>query len=132
MNTRLLLAGVAAGVVMFAWGAISHMVLPLGEVGIQPLSEEAAITAVFKDKIKGPGLYLYPYSQDSAALPSLGSRITLAVGMVVLAIAGHLVPLWNWYGFPAPFVAAAAVDAIIGVILGTLVISRIALNPRRA
>ena len=32
MNTRLLSAGVAAGIAMFVWGAISHMAL-LNEIG---------------------------------------------------------------------------------------------------
>jgi hypothetical protein len=50
MNARLLLADVAAGVVMFAWGAFSHMALHLGGFGRQPLSEEAAVTAILKDK----------------------------------------------------------------------------------
>lgn len=56
---------------MFAWGAFSHMALHLGDLGIQPLSEEAAVTAVLKDKVKNPGLYYYPYSDDAAAMERL-------------------------------------------------------------
>jgi hypothetical protein len=71
MKTRTLIAGAAAGVAMFFWGMFSHMVLPLGEVGIQALPDEAAVTAVLKDKIKSPGLYLFPYSKDQAAMEKL-------------------------------------------------------------
>ena len=34
---RLLLAGIVGGIVVFIWGAITHVVLPLGEMGIQNL-----------------------------------------------------------------------------------------------
>jgi len=71
MNKRTLLAGLASGVAMFVWGMFSHMVLPLGEVGIQSLPDEAAVTSVLKDKIKAPGLYFYPYSKDEAAMEKL-------------------------------------------------------------
>lgn len=64
MNTRLLSAGLAAGMAMFVWGAISHMALPLGEIGIQSLPDEAAVAAVLKDKVKDAGLYLYPGEKD--------------------------------------------------------------------
>ena len=65
------MAGVAAGVAMFVWGMFSHMVLPLGDVGIQALPDEAAVTAVLKDKVKSPGLYFYPYTKDEAAMEKL-------------------------------------------------------------
>ncbi len=65
------MAGAGAGVAMFVWGMFSHMVLPLGEVGIQSLPDEAAVTAVLKDKITSPGLYFYPYSKDEAAMEKL-------------------------------------------------------------
>lgn len=71
MNIRTLMAGAAAGVAMFVWGMFSHMVLPLGEMGIQTLPDEAAVTTVLKDKIKSPGLYWFPYSKDEATAEKL-------------------------------------------------------------
>ena len=71
MNTRTLLAGVAAGVAMFFWGAFSHMVLPLGDFGIQSLPDEAAVTSVLKDKVKSPGLYFYPFTKDQSKMDQL-------------------------------------------------------------
>ena len=71
MNTRLLTAGVLAGLAMFVWGAISHMALPLGEIGIQTLPDEAAVLDVLKDKIRDQGLYLYPGEKDMAKAQEL-------------------------------------------------------------
>ena len=71
MSTKLFSAGLLAGLAMFVWGAISHMALPLGEVGIQTLPDDSAITAFLKDKIKAPGLYLYPGEKDMSKMEQL-------------------------------------------------------------
>ena len=56
---------------IFVWGAISHMALPLGEVGIQTLPDDSAITTFLKDKIKSPGLYLYPGEKDMSKMEQI-------------------------------------------------------------
>ena len=40
---RILLAGLIAGIVVFCWGAVTHMVLPLGMVGFRPELNECLI-----------------------------------------------------------------------------------------
>lgn len=45
---------------MFLWGAVSHMVLPTGEIGVKMLSDEPAVLAVLAEKVKDPGVYLFP------------------------------------------------------------------------
>jgi hypothetical protein len=60
MNGRILLAGIIAGVVVFIWGALSHMVLGLGSTGIQQLPEEAEIVSVLRGAITKPGFYFFP------------------------------------------------------------------------
>ena len=64
---RIILAGVAGGLILFIWGAISHMVLPLGEVGIKAMPNEAQVTAAMKANINEPGLYFYPWLEDGHA-----------------------------------------------------------------
>ena len=58
---RTVLAGVAGAILMFIWSSLAHVVLPLGEVGVNALPNEAAtigsISAAMGDK---PGLYLFP------------------------------------------------------------------------
>ena len=36
---RIYIAGLIGGIVLFVWGAVSHMVLPVGEMGIQQATQ---------------------------------------------------------------------------------------------
>jgi hypothetical protein len=65
---RILLAGVLGGIVVFIWGAITHVVLPLGEMGIQNLPNEEAIVEELKAGIPEPGLYFFPGMDTSREL----------------------------------------------------------------
>ncbi|MFT5051533.1 MAG: hypothetical protein ACI8QZ_002952 [Chlamydiales bacterium] len=57
---KVLLAGLLGGLVAFAWGAVSHMMLDLGGMGIQKLPREAAVMATISEEISEPGLFLFP------------------------------------------------------------------------
>lgn len=68
---RVLLAGLAGGAIMFAWGAVSHMVLPLGDVGVKQLPQEEALVGAMKGAITEPGFYRFPAMEgDSAHHPT--------------------------------------------------------------
>jgi len=56
---KIVLAGIAGGVVMFMWGAFSHMVLPIGEIGFKSLPNEAAVVGTVKS-INESAIYMYP------------------------------------------------------------------------
>lgn len=69
---RLVMAGLAAGVAIFVWGAISHMVLPIGDMGITPLPDEGgAVSTVLKERLSKPGLYMYPWETDMAKMEAI-------------------------------------------------------------
>ena len=57
---KLLVAGLVAGLVVFLWGAFSHMVLPLGEVGVKTIPNEDAVIELLGSSMTEPGLYLFP------------------------------------------------------------------------
>ena len=57
---RIIIAGIVGGIVMFFWGAFSHTVLPLGEVGIKMLPNEAAVMSTLKSNITEPAIYFDP------------------------------------------------------------------------
>ncbi len=59
---RLLGAAVVGGVLMFVWGALSHMVLGLGEMGMDsmPAQAEPAVVAALERAGLEPGVYFYP------------------------------------------------------------------------
>jgi len=57
---RVILAAVLGGIVMFAWGAFSHMVLDLEGSMIHQIPNEAAVVAAMKENIKEDGVYALP------------------------------------------------------------------------
>lgn len=58
---RVLIAGVLAGLAMFFWEMIAHMVLPLGEMGLSTLPNEEATRQLLAAQLGGAdGLYVYP------------------------------------------------------------------------
>ena len=60
-TTRIFLAALLGAIAMFAWTAIAHMALPLGEAGVQNTMDDEALLAAMKTNVKDKdGLYTYP------------------------------------------------------------------------
>ena len=57
---RIIIATIVGGIVMFCWGAFSHMVLPFAEAGVTSVPNEAAVTSALESNIKEPGFYFLP------------------------------------------------------------------------
>ena len=57
---RLIIAAILGGIVMFAWGAVSHMVLNIEGASLKPMPNEAAVTAAMKSNIAESGIYFLP------------------------------------------------------------------------
>ncbi len=57
---RMLLAGLLGGLVVFVWGAVSHMVLPIGTMGLSSLPNEDTVLEVLRTSVPEPGLYFFP------------------------------------------------------------------------
>jgi hypothetical protein len=55
---RLIIASIVAGIAMFAWGAVSHIVLGIGEA--TPMPNEGPIMAAMKTGMPDAGLYFAP------------------------------------------------------------------------
>jgi hypothetical protein len=67
--TRILVGGVVAGIVIFFWGFVSHMLLPIGEMGLKSLPAEEGLAAAIKKDVPEPGLYFLP-GRDMSKQPS--------------------------------------------------------------
>lgn len=84
-TTRILLAGILGAMAMFAWTAMSHMVLPFGEAGIQNTTDDEALLAAMKTTVKDKdGLYTYPsmglppdatHAQQSEAMEKFPAKL---------------------------------------------------------
>jgi hypothetical protein len=187
MTKRVILAGILGGILMFNWGFLTHMVLPIGEMGVRKLPDEPAVFAPIKGTVKEPGFYVFPAmdmnapeSEQQACLEKAkqgpvgvlivkpqGAEIVLPrllgielatntasallaalvlsrlragacywtrVGMVTLlglfALVTVDLPYWNWYSFPAEFVASEAVEHIAGWFLIGLALAAIIRTPK--
>ena len=61
MSTRILLAGILGGVVMFVWNFVAHDLLPLGYMGVKTMSNEDAVRSALDTNLgDSPGLYIFP------------------------------------------------------------------------
>ena len=182
---RILIGGLLGGIIVFAWGAVSHMVLPIGTIGIKTLPNEAAVVGAMKNAIPEPGFYFFPgmdmsgkatpeeekawqarYAQGPTGIlvyhpqgeqplsPKLlgiellsnilaaliaaillartsGSFVARVLCVALLGLFAWMslsVSYWNWYGFPESFIAAEAIDQVVGWLFGGLALAAI-VNP---
>src|ERR1043166_4347759 len=57
MIKRIVIGAVVGGVVMFIWGALAWMVLPLHTPTVKEIPNEDALRAVIRENVKEPGFY---------------------------------------------------------------------------
>jgi hypothetical protein len=57
---KIIAGSLVGGTVVFIWGAVSHMVLPTGDMGIKSLPNEAVLLPQMKQAIHERGFYFFP------------------------------------------------------------------------
>jgi hypothetical protein len=57
---RTIMAGLVGGIVFFFWGAVAHMLLPIGTMGMKMPGEQQATLTAIAATTHGPGVYVYP------------------------------------------------------------------------
>jgi hypothetical protein len=77
----IVLGGLLGGLVMFFWGFVSHMLLPLGSMGLVEAgtAQQDAVLASVKANFQGEGVYLLPMDMqamnDEARAKAYGERL---------------------------------------------------------
>src|SRR5262245_65643728 len=66
---RVVLGAVVSGIVVFCWGAIAHIMLPIGTMGLKSLSNEDEVLGMMGKTISDPGLYVFP-GMDMSKTPT--------------------------------------------------------------
>jgi drug/metabolite transporter superfamily protein YnfA len=73
------MGGILGGVTMFVWLFVAHEFLPLGELGVKEIPDEAPVISAMQSAIPQAGLYLFPgfglgpnptLQQRNAAMPA--------------------------------------------------------------
>src|SRR5512141_2185905 len=57
---RVLLGGLLAGIALFLWGAVSHMVLGTLDRSVKVLPNEDAVLAMLRTQVPETGFYIFP------------------------------------------------------------------------
>jgi hypothetical protein len=57
---RILISGVLGGLVFFFWGAVAHLALPIGGMGMKFAAPHEATLAAMKQDFQGEGVYVLP------------------------------------------------------------------------
>lgn len=57
---RVVFGGIVGGFVMFVWGALSHMALPIGQMGIEPVRDEAPLIEAMRGSLDQHAIYFFP------------------------------------------------------------------------
>ncbi|MGH8104504.1 MAG: hypothetical protein ACREJQ_08290 [bacterium] len=60
MRAKIVIAGIVAGIAVFAWESVWHMVLPFGETGVKSVLNEDPIIAAMRDNMHERGYYFVP------------------------------------------------------------------------
>jgi len=60
MTTRIVLGGIIGGIVLFMWGAIAWMALPLYSAQFKVLPNEDVVRAALREGVTEPGLFAVP------------------------------------------------------------------------
>ena len=57
---RVVIAGILGGLGMFLWLFVAHEFLPLGEMGVGEIPNEASVLSAMQSSIRESGFYIYP------------------------------------------------------------------------
>jgi hypothetical protein len=86
---RVLVAALLGGVIVFGWGFVSHMLLPLGHVGFQRPAAEDPVIDVLREQLPARGVYVIPgltpeeYA-DPAALAAYEAKAAISPYALVI------------------------------------------------
>lgn len=120
MNSRVWLAGLVGGVVLFVWGAVSHMALPLGEIGISSLPNEEPVMEAMRTHITAPGFYFIPgiapgQHRDEAAMKAWEEKAKRGpVAILVYQVSGSAMATEQ---LVTEFVTSVAIGLLAAMIL---------------
>jgi len=75
---RIILAGLFAGTALFAWEALAHMLLPLGEAGVKALANEQLVSGALADNVRESGFFFFPAPEDRPGMTAQQKQETMA------------------------------------------------------
>ncbi len=123
---------IAGGLVVFAWGAISWMVLPFHEKTIHTFGDQASVVNVLTmGKSMALGLLLqmvgaFFWTWILGKIPGLTLKDAALYGLFFGLCVGILgfMPNWAWWKFPFGFSLIYVIDAAVAWPIASVVIAK--------
>jgi len=77
MTKRVVIAGLLGGIAMYLWSFIAHVVLPLGQVGVQELPNEPPVLSALSASVgNSHGLFLFPRMDPGSSMQQYQQKLT--------------------------------------------------------
>jgi hypothetical protein len=124
MAKRVVIAGILGGLMMFVWLFVAHEFLPLGEMGVGEIPNEAPVLSAMQAAIPRGGLYLFPgsglgpnatFEQRNAAMPAYMKKYEQSPHGI---LAYH--PPSGGFNFGAALVREGALNVLEGLLAAWL------------
>lgn len=78
MIKKILLGGLAGGAILFVWGVIAWMILPLHDASMRTLPNAAVVTKVLRENVKEAGVYYFPELVDTRGMTTEQANAAMA------------------------------------------------------
>jgi hypothetical protein len=122
MTKKIVIGGVLAGITLFVWSAIVHMLPVTGELGIKTITNEDAVIAAMKANITESGFYFIPGEGMTAAktLPKEQQQAVMDAWQKKLEAGPRAILIYHSTGDklfnPRYFIVEFLSDIVIGLI----------------
>ena len=94
---KVLIAGLAGGLVVFFWGAISWMLLPFHNMTMKQMPNEDAVAEVMRANLTESGVYTYPGTNHAEVVSGAMTEEQAMSKMVEKAKRGPNMPVFVYY-----------------------------------
>lgn len=89
---RLIIAGVVGGIAMFIWSALAHTALPLGQIGLQEIPDDAGAAAALHERLGDrAGLYSFPGAGLGDQTPESAETMKIVMARTAAEPSGLLI-----------------------------------------
>lgn len=87
---RIFLASLLAGIAMYVWSSVAHVLLPLGQAGIKVIPNEQPVLDAASSSIKDDGFYFFPGMGSNTDPKAMAEKLkTSPSGILIYHPAGH-------------------------------------------
>ena len=120
MAKQVAIAGILGGLAMFVWLFVAHEFLPLGEMGVGEIPNEAAVLTAMQSAIPQGGLYLFPGFGLGPNPTSQQRKAAMPAYMKKYEQSPHGILVYHPASGAFPFGAALAREGLLNLVEGLL------------